>query len=149
MTKRQILTPGEAPAAQPAAAPAPADGQTQAALADSQGAAGADDDLAEFESEELPRVPPQAFTPEQQAVVAQMIASAVAASKSSQDPQTAARLAAAVNSTERLPTQEAAMALQADAVARGVRPRAILTADGWVTHVEMARSKGAPALGTE
>lgn len=89
------------------------------------------------------------FSPEQQAIVQRMIADAVRASKAGQDPSTAARLAAQAVDTQRLPTQAAAAAMCEDSLARGVRPRAILTVDGWYTHPEMARTKapGVAALG--
>ena len=70
-----------------------------------------------------------------------LIADAVRASKSSQDPATAAKLAAKAHSTARLPTQEDARVMCENAVAQGMRPRAILTSEGWYTHPEMARSK--------
>jgi len=78
-----------------------------------------------------------------------VIADAVRASKAGQDPSTAARLAAQAVDTQRLPTQAAAAAMCEDSLARGVRPRAILTVDGWYTHPEMARTKapGVAALG--
>ena len=127
-TERQILTPGET--AQPAAAPA------------------AGDDLDEFDGDELPPAPapvamPAAsaeFTPEQQRLIAAMIASAVQASKAAQDPQTAAKLAAAANTAEKLPSQAQARAMCDDAVINGKRPRPIMTPDGWYVHPESVRT---------
>lgn len=148
--ERQIQTPGEAPAA-PAAAeqtrrkPGPkskAEREAEAAAAATTATAGAADDLAEFDSEELPEAPAApSFTPEQQALITKMIADAVRASKSSQDPATAAKLAAQANGAERLPTQDDARVMCENAVAQGKRPRPILTIDGWYAHPEMARSK--------
>lgn len=89
------------------------------------------------------------FSPQQMAVVQRMIADAVRASKAGQDPATAAKLASEKIDAQRLPTQAAAAAMCEDSLARGVRPRAILTVDGWYTHPEMARTKapGVAALG--
>lgn len=147
--ERQIQTPGESPAVAEAPArrkPGPkskAEREAEAAAATTTTtASGPADDLAEFDSEELPEKPeaPQ-FTPEQQRLIATMIADAVRASKSSQDPATAAKLAAKANGTERLPTQDDARVMCENAVAQGLRPRAILTVDGFYVHPEMARSK--------
>lgn len=158
-TERQILTPGET--AQPAAAPAAdaAQAAPQAVERKKPGpkprtaaapaaAPAAGDDLAEFDGDELPPAPaPVAmpassaeFTPEQQRLIAAMIASAVQASKGAQDPQTAAKLAAAANTTEKLPTQEEAKAMCDDQVARGTRPRPVLTPHGWYVHPESVRT---------
>lgn len=151
---RHILTPGEsavdetaapeAAAAAPAEAPARAKpGPKPGARAAARAAAAApSDDLAAYESEDLPPAPAAAdgdFTPEQQAKIARMIADAVQASRSSQDPQTAAKLAAQRLEPEQLPTVEQAKMTCEDAVSRGIRPRAILTNEGWYTHPEMAR----------
>ena len=157
---RQILTPGET--AQPAAAPAaeapsapapeckktgPVPGARAARAAAAPAAAPADDDLAEFDTDELPpasvALPAAAaeFTPEQQRLIAAMIASAVGAAKSAQDPQTAAKLAAKANTAERLPSQAEAAAMCEDAIARSnARPRPILTPDGWYVHPESVRT---------
>lgn len=148
-TERQILTPGESAPAAEAAAPArrkpgPKSAAERAAAAAAAGAAGADDDLAEFEGDELPAAPavanPESFSPAQQAIIAQMIAQAVQASKASQDPKTAAKLAAAANTKVVLPTQAEAMAMCNDQVAKGTRPRPILTPDGWYVHPESVRT---------
>jgi hypothetical protein len=80
------------------------------------------------------------FTPEQQRLIAAMIASAVGAAKSAQDPQTAARLAARANTAERLPSQTEARAMCDDMVSKNMRPRAILTPDGWLVHPEAVRT---------
>lgn len=153
-TERQILTPGET--AQPAAAPA-----ADAALAVERkkpgpkprvaapaAAPAAGDDLDEFDGDELPPAPaPVAapasaadFTPEQQRLIAAMIANAVGAARSAQDPQTAAKLAAAANTAEKLPTQDEAKAMCDDQVARGTRPRPVLTPQGWYVHPESVRT---------
>jgi hypothetical protein len=146
--ERQILTPGET--AQPAAAPAAVAPAAPAPERKKPGpkpraAAGADD-LDEFDTDELPpaqvKLPAAAaeFTPEQQRLIAAMIASAVGASKSAQDPQTAARLAAKANTVERMPSQAEAAAMCDDMVTRGTRPRPILTPDGWYVHPESVRT---------
>jgi hypothetical protein len=151
---RIIQTPGEtapaaaapvAPAA-PAAAPAPArkkpGPKPRAAAAPDD----ADDDLADYDTETLPPAPvampasAAEFTPEQQRLIASMIAAAVGAARSSQDPQTAAKLAAAANTAQRLPTQAEAAAMCADMVSKGQRPRPILTPDGWFVHPEQVRT---------
>lgn len=149
--ERQILTPGAAPAAAAAAATAPASApeaparrkpgpksaaeKAAAAAADSaQTGTQGDDDLDGYSSEDAGDA---AFTPKQMVEVQRLITTAVAASRSSQDPGTALKLAA--ESQKRLPTQAAAQAMQADAVARGHRPRAILSDEGWVVHPEMTR----------
>lgn len=150
---RQILTPGEtAPAAVVAAEAAPParrkPGPKSAAekAAEAAKAAQGDDDLAEFDSERLPAVAPRAqadagsFTPAQQALIAQMIAQAVQAAKSSQDPKTAAALAAAANAKAKLPTQAEAIAMCDDQVSRGIRPRPVLTPEGWYVHPETVRT---------
>lgn len=105
-----------------------------------------DDGLdTDFDTDTLP--PPAAvaaaaeqFTPAQQALIAKMIGDAVQASKAAQDPRTAARLAAEKVDPSKLPTQEAARAAAEDAVSRGIRPRAVLTTDGWYTHPETTRT---------
>lgn len=149
--ERQILTPGET--AHPAAAPAaPAPEQRKRPgpkprAAQPAAAAGAASDLDEFDTDELPPAPPASlpaaaaeFTPEQQRLIAAMIASAVGAAKSAQDPQTAAKLAAKANTAERLPGQADAKAMCDDQVARGFRPRPVLTPDGWYVHPESVRT---------
>lgn len=148
--ERQILIPGET--AQPAAAPAEAAAPTadrkkpgpKPRAAQPAAAPAAGDDLDEFESDELPPAPMPAssaeFTPEQQRLIASMIASAVQASKAAQDPQTAAKLAAKANTAERLPSQSEAMAMCNDMVSRNLRPRPILTPDGWYVHPEAVRT---------
>lgn len=150
--ERQILTPGESaqPAAAPAtealAAPAPErkkPGPKPRAAAPAAPAS----DLDEFDTDELPPPPPAVlpasaaeFTPEQQRLIAQMIASAVGAAKSAQDPKTAATLAAKANTAERMPSQADAKAMCDDMVARGFRPRPVLTPDGWYVHPETVRT---------
>lgn len=148
---RQILTPGET--AQPAAAPAaeapaaPAPKRKKPGPRPRAAAAPAADDLAEFDSDELSPAPPAAmpassaeFTPEQQRLIAAMIASAVGAARSAQDPQTAAKLAAKANTAERMPSQAEAAAMCGDMVAKNLRPRPILTPDGWYVHPETVRT---------
>ena len=159
--ERQILIPGEtaqpaaapaaaAPAAVAPAAPAPErkkpGPKPRAAEPAAAPAAGRADDLDEFDTDDLPPAPvnlPAAaaeFTPEQQRLIAAMIASAVGAARSAQDPQTAARLAAKANTAERLPSQAEAAAMCNDMVAKNQRPRAILTPDGWYVHPEAVRT---------
>lgn len=155
--ERQILTPGEtaqpaaAPAAEASAAPAPErkkpGPRPRAAAAPAAAPAAGDSDLDEFETDELPPPPPAAmpaaaaeFTPEQQRLIASMIASAVSAARSAQDPQTAAKLAARANTAERLPSQAEAKAMCDDMVAKNLRPRSILTPDGWYVHPEAVRT---------
>ena len=153
--ERQILTPGEtAPVAAPAVEqpaapvierkkPGPKPRAVEPAAAP---AAGAGDDLDEFDTDELPPAPvtmPASvaeLTPEQQRLIAAMIASAVGAAKSAQDPQTAAKLAAKANTTQRLPSQAEAKAMCDDMVAKNLRPRAVLTPDGWYVHPEAVRT---------
>jgi len=152
--ERQILTPGEtaqpaaAPAAEAPSAPAPErkkPGPKPPAAA-APAAAPAEDDLDEFDSDELPPAPSAMpasaaeFTPEQQRLIAAMIASAVGAARSAQDPQTAAKLAAKANTAERLPSQAEAKAMCDDMVARNLRPRPVLTPDGWYVHPEAVRT---------
>ena len=161
--ERQILTPGEtapppnaapaAPVAAEAAAtperkkPGPKPRVAAAPTAAGPAAEPAGDDLDEFDTDELPPAPvvpmPAAaaeFTPEQQRLIAAMIASAVGAARSAQDPQTAARLAAKANTKERLPSQAEAAAMCDDMVAKNQRPRSILTPDGWYVHPESVRT---------
>lgn len=101
-------------------------------------------DLSEYETEDLPPAPQPALprslsglSPEQKAEIAQMMAQAIAAARSGQDPNTAAKLA--VGQPDRLPSQEEAHIMCEAQIARGIRPRAILTPDGWYTHPESAR----------
>lgn len=150
--ERQIMTPGEtapvaAPAVEQPAAPVverKKPGPKPRASVDLPAAS--TDDLAEFDTDELPPAPvamPASvaeFTPEQQRLIAAMIASAVGAAKSAQDPQTAAKLAALANTTQRLPSQAEAMAMCNDQVARNTRPRPVLTPDGWYVHPEAVRT---------
>lgn len=149
--ERQILTPGET--AQPAAAPAAASPAAPAPERKKPGPkpraaepAAVASDLDEFDTDELPPAPvnlPAAaaeFTPEQQRLIAAMIASAVGAAKSAQDPQTAAKLAARANTAERLPSQAEAKAMCEDAVRKHHRPRPILTPEGWYVHPESVRT---------
>lgn len=152
--ERQIQIPGEsAPPAAPAAEQAPAapvrnkpGPKPRAAAAPLHAAPAAADDLAEFDSDELPLAPvampasAAEFTPDQQRLIAAMIASAVGAAKSAQDPQTAAKLAARANTVERLPSQAEAAAMCNDMVAKNHRPRGILTPDGWYVHPEAVRT---------
>lgn len=149
-TERQILTPGDSAPAADTASPArrkpgpKSAAEKAAAAAATAGAAGVNDDLAEFDDDELPTSAPvanaESFSPAQQAIIAQMIAQAVQASKASQDPKTAAKLAAAANTKVTLPTQSEAMAMCNDQVAKGTRPRPILTPDGWYVHPESVRT---------
>ncbi len=161
--ERQIMTPGET--AQPAAAPAvpapsapaperkkpgPVPGARAARAAAAPAAAAAapvgDDDLDQFDSDDLPPAPAAMpasaaeFTPEQQRLIAAMIASAVGAARSAQDPKTAATLAAKANTAERMPSQAEAAAMCNDQVARNIRPRPVLTPDGWYVHPEAVRT---------
>lgn len=128
--ERQILTPG-APAVAERKKPGP---KPKAASAAEDG------DLDEFESDELPETPEVKFTPAQQAEIQRMIGAAVMAAKSSQDPATAARLASATMDSQKLPSQEAAIAMSENSLRQGLRPRAILTTDGWYTHPESAKT---------
>ena len=142
---RQILTPGETAQAAPAAEPAPErkkPGPKPRAAAQAPAT-----DLDEFDTDELPPAPAVAmpaaaaeFTPEQQRLIAAMIASAVGAAKASQDPQTAAKLAAKANTAERLPSQAEAAAMCEDQVLKNIRPRPVLTPDGWYVHPESVRT---------
>lgn len=158
---RTILVPGE-PAAAPASPVAPAAPAAAAApqeqrrkpgpkprvsLSAAEPAPGADPEVSESAEAGDPAVPD--FSPEQLAVVQRMISDAVRASRAGQDPGTAARLASEKLDAQKLPTQAAAAAMCEDSLARGIRPRAILTVDGWYTHPEMARTKapGVSALG--
>lgn len=124
--------PGPKPKAPPAAA---------AQVAPDAG----DDDLAAFDEDDLPPSPGAAmparhakgFTPEQQALIASMIADAVRASKAGQDPGTAAKHAVGI--PDKLPSQEEARVMSEAMIAKGIRPRGILTPDGWYIHPEAAR----------
>ena len=156
--ERQIMTPGEtaqpaaAPAAEATSAPAPErkkpGPKPRAAAAPAAPAAApvGDDDLDQFDSDDLPPAPAAMpasaaeFTPEQQRLIAAMIASAVGAARSAQDPQTAAKLAAKANTAERLPSQAEAAAMCEDQVSRNIRPRPVLTPDGWYVHPEAVRT---------
>jgi len=152
--ERQIQIPGET--AQPAAAPAEAtapiaeqrkkSGPKPRAAAQPAAAPAEGDDLDEFDSEELPPAPvampatAAEFTPEQQRLIVAMIASAVGAARSAQDPQTAAKLAAKANTAERLPSQAEAKVMCDNQVQKNLRPRPILTPDGWYVHPEAVRT---------
>ncbi len=139
-----ILVPGEQPAAPAAAAPErKKPGPKPRAAAAPAAAAQTDDDLDDYDSEDLPPAPEgdADFTPAQTRRVQAMIAEAVRASRSSQDPGTAAKLASATLDQQKLPTVEAARAMCDDAVSKGMRPRAVLTTEGWYAHPEMARTK--------
>lgn len=142
---RQILTPGDTappPAAAAAdAAPAP---ERKKPGPKPRAAAAPAPDLDDYDSETLPPAPaaaanPAGFTPEQQRLITAMIAQAVAASKSAQDPATAAKLAAKANTPDKLPSQSEAAVMCNDQVVRGLRPRPVLTPDGWYVHPESAR----------
>lgn len=141
-----ILVPGEQAPAAPAAAaperrkPGP---KPRAAATPAAAAASGDDDLEQYESDDLPPAPEgdADFTPAQTRRVQAMIAEAVRASRSSQDPGTAAKLAAATMDQQKLPTVAAAMEMCEASVRQGLRPRAILTNEGWYAHPEMARTK--------
>lgn len=134
-TDRQILTPGDSSAS----SATPVAERKKPGL--KAKAAPPADDLDKFDSDDLPPAPKVEFSPEQQAEIQRMIGAAVLASRSSQDPATAAKLASGALDSEKLPTQEAAAAMCEDMVRRGIRPRAIKTPDGWYTHREMAREK--------
>lgn len=153
--ERQILTPGETAPAAAAAVEQPAmpvverkkPGPKPRAAAELAAAAAVGaDDLAEFDTDDLPPAPvamPASvaeFTPEQQRLIASMIASAVGAARSAQDPQTAAKLAAKANTAQRLPSQAEAKAMCDDQVGRNTRPRPVLTPDGWYVHPEAVRT---------
>lgn len=148
--ERQILTPGETAPAAAAAVEQPAtpvvERKKPGPKPRAAAAVGADD-LAEFETDDLPPAPvamPASvaeFTPEQQRLIASMIASAVGAARSAQDPQTAAKLAAKANTAQRLPSQAEAKEMCEDAMARSnSRPRPILTPEGWYVHPESVRT---------
>ena len=47
---------------------------------------------------------------------------------------------AKANTAERRPTQAEAAAMAADSVAKNIRPRPILTEDGWYVHPETVRT---------
>ena len=153
---RQILMPGET--AQAAAqVPATADSATPAPERKKPGpkpraaqaaAATAGDDLDQFDEDELPPRPAAApaavaaaasLTPEQMLLVQQLVAEGVRAAMSSRDPKTAVAIAAKAAQPQRLPSQDEAFAMCEDSVKKGIRPRAILTTEGWYAHPEMAR----------
>lgn len=141
---RQILTPGDsAPPVVETPAPRGKPGPKPKAKA---AAAPPADDLDEFEDEALPPASPVAFSPEQMAEIQKMIGAAVQASKASQDPQTAAKLAAAKLDSTKLPTVEAAKAMAEASVAQGIRPRAVLTGEGWYVHPDMTRTAASVGL---
>lgn len=108
-----------------------------------------DDDLDAYDSDDLPPLPQsdemlpmsevKRLLAEQEARLAAQFTDAIHAAKASQDPATAAKLAAQRIAGQRLPTQAEAMAVLESHVANGIRPRAILTQDGYVTHREMTR----------
>lgn len=75
----------------------------------------------------------QSLLAEQERRFRVQMAEAIGAAKSTRDPATAAALAARRMDGDRLPTQAAALEVLHDAVARGERPRSILSVDGWVT----------------
>lgn len=89
------------------------------------------DDLAEFdESAPLPQVDPvQAQLAEMQAEIARLKrrGQAEPAKKHAQEPEM---------------SEAEAVQWLAEQVASGVRPRAVLTPSGWMTHREMARGPG-------
>ena len=148
----EIALPGEpAPAnpeinqAQQRRKPGPKSRADREAEAASAKAENGRDDLDDYESDELPPAPGVAmpasqaagFSPAQQALIATMISDAVRAAKSGQDARTAANLAAGVH--EKLPSQEEARVMSEAMIAKGIRPRGILTPDGWYIHPEAAR----------
>ena len=151
---RQILMPGEtAQAAAQAAAPAAAAPLVERKKPGpkpraAQAAAPAGDDLDQFDDDELPPRPaapaPAAnslagLSPEMRQEVNRLIAEGVRAAMSSRDPATAIKIAAQAAQPQRLPTQDEARVMCDDMVAKNIRPRAILTTDGWYAHPEMAR----------
>jgi hypothetical protein len=153
---RQISTPGD-PAAIATAAPAPArktpgpKPKAEREAAATAAASTGDDDLADYDSDDLPPDPAasrmvsmadvQTMLDRQAAEFRRQMAQAIHAAKSSQDPETAARLAAERIAQEKLPTTEAARVMCESAVSQGQRPRAILTQDGWYVHPAMGRTK--------
>ena len=152
---RQILMPGEtaqaAPAVvAPAAEPAPERKKPGPKPRAAAAAPAAGDDLDQFDEEALPPRPaaPAAaslasFSPDQLQAINQVInervAEGIRAAMSSRDPRTAVDIAAKAAQPQRLPTQDEARVMCEDMVAKNIRPRAILTSDGWYAHPEMAR----------
>jgi hypothetical protein len=111
---------------------------THPALAAGDGAA--QDDLAAFDEDDLPQGPVPAtaqMTPELSALVQRMIAEGVAAELAAAKHDAAQPKAPA----ERLPTWQEAAAAAERSVRDGVRPRSVLTSDGWYVHPELARVK--------
>ena len=145
----KILVPGETAPASAGKSKAPKPRvEVTSVLAGRQTPAAADD-LAEFDGDELPPAPPEEPVPmsavkqmlaAQAAKFEQQIAEAILASRSGQDPATAAKLAAARIASVQLPTQAEAAATCAALIAAGRRPSPILTVDGWFAHQELART---------
>jgi hypothetical protein len=110
--------------------PAPKTPRTPGAPLPDAGSDGADD-LAEFEGGgQLPAADPV------QAQLAELKAEVTRLKRKGQaDP-------AKPNIREPEMSEDEAIASLADSVARGIRPRPILTPSGWMTHSEMARGPG-------
>jgi len=138
---RTVQTPGEAPPENAPDANTGAEGATDAGPSEDGGAGALDDDLADFEGDDLPQgavATPQMMTPELAAMVQQMVAEGVARGLA------AAKVGKpAPNTAQKLPTWQQAAAEAEAMVAKGIRPRAVLTPDGFYCHPEIARSKAA------
>ncbi len=114
MSKRQVQTPGEV-AASPAEAVAAVTG------------AASGDDLAAFEGDKLP--PASEPTAAQLAAQVRALEARLEKREAKPGPKT---------EPEMLTVEEARKRQQA-MVKQGLRPRAMLTTEGWLTHPEMAR----------
>lgn len=132
-TKREILTPGEAGPAEGAPAAA---GDAEATTA----AAATADDLAEYETDDLPEQPSgnqaaAGLPPDMATLVQKMVAEGVAkALAANSKPKKRGE-------PDKLPTPAEAAAKCEVQVQNGVRPRGVLTTEGWYCHPEMARVK--------
>jgi hypothetical protein len=93
------------------------------------------DDLAAFESDDLPPVEPPSAQ-ELQAALAQSLA--VQRRQQAQIDALLGKASAEANVVP-LPTVAAAMKEAAESIAAGKRPRPILTGEGWYCHPELAR----------
>jgi hypothetical protein len=127
---RTIQTPGVAPAA----AEAP-----QEASAAVEGAPFRDDDLAEYDSDDLPAAAVPSAEELQQALAKSLADNAKLARRL--DALEGRMQPGGKAKAEPLPTQEEAKAMAQKEIANGKRPRAILTAEGYYCHPEMARVK--------